>query len=61
MEVSEIRQLVSHDKFQLVVLTTTSSKARLIRQAIESMPWEHDIRLHLAMMPRLTLLQLRNA
>ena len=61
MEVPEFQQLVTGDRFQLVVLTTTSSKARLIRQAMESVPWAHDIRLHLAMIPRLTQLQLRNA
>lgn len=60
MEVPEFQKLVATDRFQLVVLTTTSSKARLIRQAMESMPWTHDIRLHLAMIPRLTQLQLRN-
>lgn len=61
MEVPEFRQLIENDRFQFVVLTTTSSKARLIRQAIESMSWEHRVRLHLAMIPRLTQLQLRNA
>lgn len=61
MEVPEFRQLVTSSRFQLVVLTTTSSKARLIRQAVESMQWQHDIRLHLAMIPRLTQLQLRSA
>ena len=61
MDVPEFRQLVTSSRFQLVVLTTTSSKARLIRQAVESMQWEHDVRLHLAMIPRLTQLQLRSA
>lgn len=61
MEVPEFQDLVRSDRFQLVVLTTTGSKARLIRQAIASMPWDHDIRLHLAVIPRLTQLQLRNA
>lgn len=60
MAVPEFRQLIEADRFQFVILTTTSSKARLIRQAIEALPWEHEIRLHFAMIPRLTQLQLRN-
>lgn len=60
LEVPEFRQLVDADRFQLVVLTTTSSKARLIRQAIEALAWEARTRLHLATISRLTLLHLRH-
>ena len=60
LELPEFRQLVDDDKFQLVVLTTTSSKARLIRQAIEGLAWETRTRLHLATISRLTLLHLRH-
>ncbi len=58
-EIAEFRELVGQQRFQMVILTTTSSKARLIRQAIEAASWNTSIRLHLAIVPRLTLLQLR--
>ena len=60
LEIPEFRQLVDSDRFQMVVLTTTSSKARLIRQAIEGLAWESRTRLHLATISRLTLLHLRH-
>ena len=60
LEIPEFRLLVESDRFQLVVLTTTSSKARLIRQAIEGLAWESRTRLHLATISRLTLLHLRH-
>ena len=58
-EIDQFRGLVEQQRFQMVVLTTTSSKARLIRQAIEAGAWNDSVRLHLAIIPRLTLLQLR--
>lgn len=58
-EFDEFRKLVDQQRFQMVILTTTSSKARLIRQAIEAASWNASVRLHLAIVPRLTLLQLR--
>jgi len=61
LELAEFRQLVECDRFQLVVLTTSFSKSRLIRQAIESMNWTTSVRLHLAMIPLLTQLHLRQA
>lgn len=60
LEVSEFRQLVDDKKVQLVVLTTTTAKARLIRQAIEGLSWETNIRLHIATISRLTFVHLRN-
>lgn len=60
LEIPEFRQLVDSDRFQMVVLTTTSSKARLIRQAIEGLAWESRTRLHLATISRLTRLHLRH-
>ncbi len=60
LEIPEFRQLVDADRFQLVVLTTTSSKARLIRKAIEALAWEARTRLHIATISRLTLLHLRH-
>jgi hypothetical protein len=60
-EIPEFRSLVASNKFQVVVLTSTASKARLIRQAVEAMQWDSAVRLHMAMIPRLTLLQLRQA
>ncbi len=59
LEHSEFRELLCQNRFQLVVLTTTQIKARLIRQSIESMAWEHAIRLHLAIIPRLAFLHFR--
>ncbi len=59
LEIPEFQLLVDQQRFQLVVLTTTSSKARLIRQAIADLSWEFNARLHLAVIPRLTLLHLR--
>ena len=59
LELPEFKQLVNAQKFQLVVLTTTAAKARLIRQAIEALSWQGDVRLHLATIPRLTFLHLR--
>jgi len=58
-EIEGFRELVEQQRFQMVILTTTSSKARLIRQAIESASWNASVRLHLAIVPRLTYLQLR--
>lgn len=58
-ELDEFRKLVDQQRFQMVILTTTSSKARLIRQAVEAASWNDRVRLHLAIIPRLTLLQLR--
>ncbi|MBC7820592.1 MAG: hypothetical protein IAG10_27220 [Planctomycetaceae bacterium] len=58
-EIDEFRKLVEQQRFQMVILTTTPSKARLIRQAVEAVSWNDSIRLHLAIIPRLTLLQLR--
>ena len=58
-EIDGFRELVEQQRFQMVILTTTSSKARLIRQAIESASWNVSVRLHLAIVPRLTYLQLR--
>lgn len=55
----EFRKLVEQQRFQMVILTTTPSKARLIRQAVEAASWNDRVRLHLAIIPRLTLLQLR--
>ena len=60
MEVTEFRQLVVDRKFQLVVLTTTTAKARLIRQAIEGLPWEANVQLHIAAISKLTFIHLRN-
>ncbi len=59
LEIPEFQQLVDQQRFQLVVLTTTASKARLIRQAIEDLSWQFNVRLHLTVIPRLTLLHLR--
>ena len=61
IEIPEFRNLVTSNKFQVVVLTATASKSRLIRQAVEAMAWDSAVRLHMAMIPRLTLLQLRQA
>ena len=58
-EITEFRELIEQQRFQMVILTTTPSKARLIRQAIEAASWNDSVRLHLAIIPRLTLLQLR--
>lgn len=58
-ELDEFRKLVDQQHFQMVILTTTSNKARLIRQAVEAASWNERVRLHLAVIPRLTLLQLR--
>ena len=58
-ELDEFRKLVEQQRFQMVILTTTPSKARLIRQAVEAASWNDRVRLHLAIIPRLTLLQLR--
>lgn len=58
-EIDEFRVLVDQQRFQMVILTTTPSKARLIRQAVEAAAWNDRVRLHLAIIPRLTLLQLR--
>ncbi len=60
LEYAEFQEMVDRERFQLAILTTTTSKAKLIRQAIESMSWIPSIRLHLTMIPRLTLLQLRH-
>lgn len=59
MEIPEFCQLVEKDQFQLVVLTTTQSKARLIRQAMESLARNDKARFHLATIPRLSFLHLR--
>lgn len=59
-ELDEFQELVEQQHFQMVVLTTTSSKARLIRQAVEATAWNERIRLHLAIVPRLALLQLQH-
>ena len=59
LEISEFRSLIANSKFQLVVLTTTNAKARLIRQAIQSLTWAQGVRLHLAMIPNLTQLHFR--
>ena len=58
-ELDEFHKLVDQQRFQMVILTTTPSKARLIRQAVEAASWNDRVRLHLAIIPRLTLLQLR--
>lgn len=58
-ELHEFQKLVDQQRFQMVILTTTNSKARLIRQAVEATSWNDRVRLHLAIIPRLTLLQLR--
>ena len=60
MNVPEFRQLVKEQRFQIVVLTTTTAKARLIRQAMEGLSWESSLRLHIATISRLTFLHLRN-
>ena len=59
-EIREFRDLITNSQFQLVVLTTTNAKARLIRQAIQSLTWTQGIRLHLAMIPNLAQLHFRN-
>ena len=59
LEIPEFRQLVESNRFQAVVLTTTASKARLIREAIESISWNDEVRLHLAVIPRLIHLNIR--
>ena len=59
MEIPEFCQLVEKDQFQLVVLTTTQSKARLIRQAMEGLARNDKVRIHLATIPRLSFLHLR--
>ena len=60
IEIPEFAELIEAQKFQLVVLTTTTAKARLIRQAMEGLSWQCNIRLHIATIPRLTFLHLRN-
>ena len=60
LEYPEFQQLVDTDRFQLVILTATASKARLIRQSIDALSWTPRLRLHLTMIPRLTLLQLHS-
>ena len=59
LEIPEFKQLINNGLFQLVVLTTTNAKARLIRQAIDSLTWTKGIRLHLAMIPDLAQLHFR--
>ena len=59
LEIPEFCQLIGDGRFQLVILTTTSAKARLIRQSIESLTWQCDIRVHIAIVHRLTYLHLR--
>ena len=61
MEIPEFQELIELKRFQIVLLTTTNTKARLIRQAIQSLTWKSEVRLHLAMIQKLTQLQLRNA
>lgn len=58
-EMPEFQTLLAKGNFQLVILTTTNSKARLIRQAIEAMTWTAGIRLHLAVVPNLAQLHFR--
>lgn len=58
LELPEFQQLVQHDQFQFVILTTTTSKARLIRQAMQGLAWNSTVRLHLATIPRLSFLHL---
>ena len=60
IDIPEFRDLIDKEHFQLVVLTTTTAKARLIRQAMEGLSWESNLRLHIATISRLTFLQLRN-
>jgi hypothetical protein len=60
IDIPEFRKLVDDQRFQLVVLTTTTAKARLIRQAMEGLSWESNLRLHIATISRLTFLHLRN-
>jgi hypothetical protein len=60
LEQPEFVELVHAERFQLVVLTTTVGKGRLIRQSLETMTWDIAVRLHLTAIPRLTLLHLHS-
>jgi len=60
IDIPEFRNLIDEKRVQLVVLTTTTAKARLIRQAMEGLSWESNLRLHIATISRLTFLHLRN-
>ena len=44
---------------QLVMLTTSGDKASLIRDSLQALDWCDSVRIHLAVIPRLTCLQLR--
>lgn len=59
LSIPELAELAATDMFQLVILTTTDDKARLISSAFESLGWSDTVRIHLAAVSRLSFLQLR--
>jgi len=59
LEVSELAELAASGRFQLVILTTTNEKSKLIASAIEAQGWSQAVRIHMAVIQRLSYLQLR--
>ena len=59
LSIPELAELAATAKFQLVILTTTDDKARLISSAFDSLGWSDNVRIHLAAVSRLSFLQLR--
>ena len=59
LSVPELSDLASEGRFQLTILTTTQPKARLIATQLGRHSLSSEVRVHLAVIPRLTYLQLR--
>lgn len=60
LEVGELAELVAANRFQVVILTTTNEKSRLIASAIETQSWSQTVAMHMVVIQRLSLLQLRS-
>lgn len=59
LSIPELAELAVCGRFQIVILTTTDDKARLISAAFEALGWSDQVRIHLAAVSRLSFLQLR--
>lgn len=61
LNIPELADLATQSRFQIVVLTTSTQKARYIVKALETTDCVNTVRIHLAVIPQLSLLLLRKS
>lgn len=60
LDIPELAELAARSQFQIAVLTTSAQKANYIAKALNDMDCADAVRIHLAVIPQLSLLLLRS-